>query len=101
MPFTALAERVRSEDPAALAELLIGMATRFAGKSGSHLLDARVRQLVSDSDVYQSVVYRFYAGMKDGGFVVESPDDLLAPLRGIARTRIAELVRFGTPRNAI
>ncbi len=94
MPFTALVRRVRSEDPEAQQELLERYGDALRREIRFTLLDARLRQFIGESDIYQSVVCRFYAGMTNGGFVVESPADLLALLKGIARTRIAELVRY-------
>jgi len=87
-------DRLRSDDPASLQLLLDEYGDALRREIRFTLLDARLRQFVGDSDVYQSVVVRFFVGMKDGDFEVRTPDDLMRLLKGIARKRVAELVRY-------
>jgi len=58
------------------------------------LRDSRLRVCVGESDVLQSVALRFFVGMRDDQFDVRTPEDLVGLLKGIARNRVAELVRF-------
>lgn len=92
--FSELMHRVRRGDADALQAVMDGYGQAIRREVRFTLLDTRLRRFVGDSDVYQSVVIRFFAGMREGSFRIESPVDLVRLLKGITRTRIAELVRF-------
>lgn len=92
--FSELMLRVRQGDAGALQSVLDDFGEAIQREVRFTLLDTRLRRFVGDSDVYQSVILRFISGMRDGHFQIETPKDLVRLLKGIARTRIAELVRF-------
>jgi len=92
--FSELMLRVRQGDADALRVVLDDYGEAIRREVRFTLLDTRLRRFVGDSDVYQSVVIRFFAGMRNGNFRVDSSTDLVRLLKGIARNRIAELVRF-------
>lgn len=92
--FTGQMLRVRQGDHEAMSEILSEYGEAIQREVRFTLLDARLRRFVSDSDVFQSVVCRFYSGMQNGSFTISEPADLVRLVKGIARTRIAELVRF-------
>jgi len=94
LSFAELVERIRSGDSESLRQLLTTYGDALKREVRFTLLDARLKQIVGESDIYQSVVVRFFLGMKDGNFDVQSPEDLQRLLKGIARVRIAELVRY-------
>ncbi|MEZ6060021.1 MAG: sigma-70 family RNA polymerase sigma factor [Planctomycetaceae bacterium] len=92
--FRELIERIRGGDPASFEELVADFGDALRREVRFTLLDAQLRQIVSDSDICQSVVVRLLLGLKEGDFELHSPDDVLRLLKGIARNRVSELVRY-------
>lgn len=92
--FSELMLRVRQGDADALEAVLDEYGEAIRREVRFTLLDTRLRSFVGDSDIYQSVIFRFFSRMREGDFQIETPADLVRLLKGIARTRIAELVRF-------
>jgi hypothetical protein len=93
-PFSELIRLVQQGDAAAFERLMDEYGEAIKREVRFTLLDVRLRRCVGESDVYQSVCLRFFSGLQDGRFCLESPRDLVRLLKGIARTRVAELVRF-------
>lgn len=94
LTFSELVSRVQQGDAEAFSQLLDEYGDAIQREIRFTLIDLRLRRFVGDSDVYQSVAYRLFVGFRDGRFDVETPKELINLLKGIARTRIAELVRF-------
>jgi RNA polymerase sigma factor (sigma-70 family) len=92
--FTELMRLVRQGDGESLRILLDEYGEAIEREIRFALLDAKLRNVVGESDVFQSVVLRFFRGLRDGRFSIDGPDDLVRLLRGIVRVRTAELVRF-------
>lgn len=92
--FAELLSRVREGDETAFQELVNTYGPAIEREVRFTLLDARLRRFIGESDVYQSVIFRFYVRLRHGDFDIGTPSDLVGLLKGIARTRIAELVRF-------
>jgi hypothetical protein len=92
--FAALMVSVQQGDADAFGELLREYGESIRREIRFTLLDRRLRRFVGDSDVYQSVVVRFFSGVRDGHFKIESSEELVRLLKGITHTRIAELVRY-------
>jgi hypothetical protein len=92
--FSELIRLVQQGDAAAFERLMDEYSDAIKREVRFTLLDARLRRCVGESDVYQSVCLRFFSGLQEGRFCLESPQDLVRLLKGIARTRVAELVRF-------
>lgn len=92
--FAELVALVRQGDAAALEKMLDDYGEAIRREIKFTLLDQRLRRFVDDSDIYQSVVMRFFSGLREGHFQIESSEELLRLLKGIAHTRIAELVRY-------
>lgn len=92
--FTNLMQLVQQGDAAAFASLVDEYGDAIQREVRFTLLDARLRSCVGESDVYQSVLLRFFSGMRDGRYRLETPQDLVGLLKGITRTRVAELARY-------
>jgi DNA-directed RNA polymerase specialized sigma24 family protein len=92
--FADLILRVRAGDTEAVEAVMTHYGEALQREVRFTLLDSRLRRFIGDSDVFQSVIFRFVNGMREGSYTVETPTDLLRLLKGIARNRIAELVRF-------
>lgn len=58
------------------------------------LMDQRLRRVVGESDVFQSVIARFAIKLREGQYHFESPSDLIGLLKMMARTHVAHLARF-------
>ncbi len=81
-----------------------GAAQRFLDQYGEAvrrevrfvLLDARLRRIVSDSDVCQSVLAQFFFGLWAGKYDFERPADLTRLLKAMIHARVADLARYWT-----
>ena len=60
------------------------------------LLDSRLRRIVSESDVCQSVMTRFFVELWAGKYDFADPSHLVALLKKMVRTRIIDLTRHWT-----
>jgi hypothetical protein len=58
------------------------------------LLDQRLRRVVGESDVFQSVIARFAVKLREGEYHFDSPSDLVGLLKTMTRTHVAHLARF-------
>ncbi|MEO8495457.1 MAG: hypothetical protein ABI614_10320 [Planctomycetota bacterium] len=58
------------------------------------LLDQRLRAVVGESDVFQSVIAQFAFKLREGQYHFDSPSDLIGLLKVMARTHVAQLARF-------
>jgi len=92
--FANLILRVRDGETGAVEEVMTRYGEALQREVRFTLLDSRLRRFIGDSDVFRSVIFRFVNGMREGSYTVETPTDLVGLLKGIARNRIAELVRF-------
>lgn len=92
--FSELIRLVQQGDAAAFERLVGEYGEAIQREVRFTLLDARLRSCVGESDVYQSVCLRFFSGMRDGRYRLETPRDLVDLLKGITRTRVAELARY-------
>ena len=58
------------------------------------LLDQRLRRVVGESDVFQSVIAQFAFKLREGQYHFETPSDLVGLLKTMARAHVAQLARF-------
>jgi hypothetical protein len=92
--FGQLVERAQGGDPGALETLLREYSDAIRREVRFCLRDSRLRQVVGESDIYQSVVTRFALQLRDGEFAFEQPGDLINLLKTMARAHVAQLARF-------
>lgn len=94
--FLSLLERARNADPAAIGEVIaeygeiIQRELRFAS------LDRRIRQVVSDSDLVQSVWTSFFFELLSGRTEFNGPQKMAQFLRVVTRAKVADVARFWT-----
>ncbi len=93
-PFNVLLDRLRNGDDDAARELIDEFGDAVRREIRFRLRDSRLRRVVADSDVFQSVVLRFLWGLRLGKFDVSSPHELLGLLRKIAERRVCREARF-------
>lgn len=58
------------------------------------LMDQRLRRVVGESDVFQSVIARFAFKLREGQYHFDTPNDLIGLLKTMARIHVAHLARF-------
>jgi DNA-directed RNA polymerase specialized sigma24 family protein len=89
-----LLERIRADDPAAVKVFLDRYGDAIQREVRFCLLDQRLRRVVGESDIFQSVVSGFVRGLQSGRLEVAEPRALLALLRQMTRIRVAFHSRF-------
>lgn len=91
--FRALMQRVRAGDQAAAAEIVRTYGSVLMRVIRVRLADRRLRQLVGESDIFQSVMVSFFVRASLGQYDLHQPDDLLRLLSVMARNKVADKVR--------
>lgn len=94
--FQRLMDRVRRRESQAMEEFLREYGEAVQREVRFTLLDARLRRVVSESDVCQSVMARFLVGVWAGKFNFESASDAVGLLKVMVRARVADLNRYWT-----
>lgn len=91
--FAELVERLRRGDSAATEVFVRQFEDAIRREVRFILLDARLRRVVSESDVCQSVLLRFFVELWAGRFDFQRPGDITALLKKMVRARVADLAR--------
>jgi len=91
--FTELIDRLRRGDASAVDVFLQEYGPAIRREVRFILLDLRLRVVVSESDVCQSVLMRFFVKLWSGGYEFERPSDLVGLLKKMVRCRVADLAR--------
>ena len=94
--FSDLIERLRGGDTAAAEEFMCRYGEAIRRETRFMLLDARLRRIVAESDVCQSVVMRFFVDLWAGKYEFERPADLMGLLKKMVRARVVDLARHWT-----
>lgn len=94
--FIQLVERLRRGDASAVDVFLKEYGPAIHREVRFILLDARLRAIVSESDVCQSVLMHFFVGLWSGGYEFDQSSDLLGLLKKMVRCRVADLARRWT-----
>jgi hypothetical protein len=58
------------------------------------ILDGRLRRVLAETDILQSVIARFYVDLWSGQFDFEGPEQLRGLLKKMVRTRVAAHARY-------
>lgn len=94
LTFEKLIARMRTGDSGAVSILLERYGDAIRREVRFCLLDQRLKRIVGESDIYQSVVSRFVFGLRAGDFLFESAQDIVRLLKVIVRARVAQHARF-------
>lgn len=92
--FAELVEKARRGDPEAARSLVdryqgaIRREVRFA------ILDGRLRRLLDETDVLQSVLGRFFLDLGAGRYDFEGPEQMAGLLREMVRAKVADHARY-------
>jgi len=92
--FGNLVEQAQHGDADAMDRLLKEYGDAIQREIRFCLLDQRLRQVVGESDVFQSVMVQFALKLREGQYHFETPGDLVALLKVMARSHVAQQARF-------
>ncbi len=96
--FGQLVRQAQAGDADAMDRLLKEYGDSIQREIRFCLLDQRLRRIVGESDVFQSVIAQFASKLREGRFHFDTPNDLVALLKVMARTHVAHLARFWNSR---
>jgi RNA polymerase sigma factor (sigma-70 family) len=91
--FAEMMARVRRGDARAAEELFRQFEAQVRLEVQLRLRDPRLRRVVGDSDLCQSVWLGFFVRARLGEYDVADPNDLMRLLAGIARNKVAAHAR--------
>jgi RNA polymerase sigma-70 factor (ECF subfamily) len=91
--FAELLQRVRAGDAAAAADLFQQFEPQLRLEIRLRLRDPRLRRLLDDGDVCQSVMLSFFVRARLGQFDLAEPGQLKRLLAGMARNKVAAQAR--------
>ena len=92
--FGQLVQRAQDGDTDAMERLLKDYGDAIQREIRFCLLDQRLRRVVGESDVFQSVIAQFALKLREGNYHFDTPNDLVGLLKKMARTHVAHLSRF-------
>jgi len=92
--FSQLVKRAQDGDANAMERLLKEYGDAIQREIRFCLMDQRLRRVVGESDVFQSVIARFTLKLREGQYHFDTPSDLVGLLKTMARTHVAHLARF-------
>ncbi len=92
--FTELIERVRTGDEEAVRILHDEYGEALEREVRFALYDNRLRRIVGESDICQSVFMRFCVGLWAGNYEIETPAQLIALLKVMVRSRVVDWARY-------
>jgi hypothetical protein len=91
--FADMIRRVRTGDSLAAAELFRLYEPQLRLEARLRLRDPRLRRLLDEGDVCQSVLKSFFVRVRLGQYDVNEPSDLVRLLAGMARNKVAAQAR--------
>jgi RNA polymerase sigma-70 factor (ECF subfamily) len=91
--FPDLMARMRGGDARAAEDLFRQYESQVRLEVRLRLRDPRLRRLVDEADVCQSVMLSFFVRARLGEYDVEGPGELMRLLAGIARNKVAAQAR--------
>ena len=88
-----LIEKIRRGDSEAVRIFMLEYQGAVEREVRFALLDRRLRRVVSESDVKQSVMMRFVVGLWAGKYEFSDPQQVAGLLKAMVRARVVDLVR--------
>ncbi len=92
--FAELVARAQQGDADAMERLLKDYGDAIQREIRFYLLDQRLRRVVGESDIFQSVILQFVIKLREGQYQFQTPSDLVGLLKTMARAHVAHLARF-------
>lgn len=91
-----LIDRARQGDDTAISSLMNDYGDALRREVRFALLDARLRRVVSESDICQSVFNKFFIDLWSGKYEFDDFGELEALLKTMVRSKVADLARHWT-----
>lgn len=92
--FEELIARVRRGDEEAVQLLIAEYGEAVRREIRFSLFGTHLRRIISESDIYQSVLSRFCIDLWAGRYEFEGPADLRGLLKAMVRARVADTVKY-------
>ena len=92
--FPELIQRVRSGDELAIQELVNNYGDALKREIRFSLMDSKLKRVVSESDICQSVIMRLITGIWAGSYDFESSEQLNGLLKRMVKNKIVDLTRY-------
>jgi RNA polymerase sigma factor (sigma-70 family) len=92
--FAELVDRARRGEGEAVARLIERYESAVRRQIRFSLMDNKLRRVLEETDVCQSVMGQFFDGLRGGGFALESPEQVVGLLRQMVRNKIIDQARY-------
>jgi hypothetical protein len=94
--FAELIERARRGDPEAARWLVENYEGAIRREIRFAILDSRLRRVIDESDVLQSVLGRFFLNLYAGQYGFDHPEQLARLLKDMVRAKVVDRARYWT-----
>jgi hypothetical protein len=96
LAFGDLIDRTRRGDSQSARLLVEKYEAAIRREIRFSILDQRLRRLIDESDVLQSVLGRFFFGLYSGQYAFDHPDKLARLLKEMVKAKVADRARYWT-----
>jgi hypothetical protein len=96
LSFAELIDHARRGDPTAARWLVEKYEWAIRREIRLSLLDSRLRRVIEESDVLQSVLGRFFLNLYAGQYGFDHPDQLARLLKEMVKAKVADRARYWT-----
>jgi DNA-directed RNA polymerase specialized sigma24 family protein len=94
LSFSELVERARRGDQDAARWLVERYESAVRRQVRFSLMSNRLKRVLDETDVCQSVIGQFFVGLWSGRFELEGPEQLVALLREMVRNKLTDQARY-------
>ena len=94
LTFPELIERARRGDPEAARLLIERYESAIRRQARLALMDNRLKQVLEETDICQSILAQFFVGLWAGQFEFDGPEQLIGLLTKMVRNKITGKARY-------
>jgi DNA-directed RNA polymerase specialized sigma24 family protein len=92
--FTDLVKRAGQGEQQAASDLMERYAPALRRQIRFTLMDNKLRRVLEETDICQSVMGQFFSGLSAGHFVLDGPEQLIGLLKQMVRNKITDHARY-------
>lgn len=92
--FTELVDRAGRGESEAVRRLIERYESAIRRQIRFALMDNKLRRVLEETDLCQSVMGQFFSGLRAGGFALDSPEQIIGLLRQMVRNKIIDQARY-------
>jgi RNA polymerase sigma factor (sigma-70 family) len=92
--FAELVDRAGRGEGEAVRRLIERYESAIRRQIRFALMDNRLRRVLEETDLCQSVMGQFFNGLRAGGFVLDGPEQVVGLLRQMVRNKIIDQARY-------